>query len=175
MASPHSWINEMPVLWEEDGKPVWIDSDTGTFVLCYVLCACWIGGTIGVDGSWIGGKKAIGCRPLGQSSKAAKCHKFTVTGITSGNRDYRGRKISCVLANRNLNLLGGCCLENQVNHKWLWEQLNCDLMFRPCQHTQTLDKLLVVNKTTCSVKKHRDRKITDLSAFYYSLQMCSQW
>lgn len=31
--------------------PVQIDSDTGTFVLCCVLCACWIGGTIGVDGS----------------------------------------------------------------------------------------------------------------------------
>lgn len=31
--------------------PVWIDSDTGTFVLCSVLCACWIGGRIEVDGS----------------------------------------------------------------------------------------------------------------------------
>lgn len=31
--------------------PVWIDSDTGTFVLCAVLFACWIGGRIGVDGS----------------------------------------------------------------------------------------------------------------------------
>lgn len=104
MASPHSWINEMPVLWEEDGMPVWIDSDTGTFVLCCVLCACWIGGRIGVDGSWIGGRKAIDCRPLGQSLKAAKCHKFTVTFITRGNRDYGGREISRVLANKNLDL-----------------------------------------------------------------------
>lgn len=67
-----------------------------------VLCAWWIGGRIGVDGSWIGGKKAIGCRPLGQSLKAAKCHRFTVAGIARGNRDYRGREISRVLANRNL-------------------------------------------------------------------------
>lgn len=103
MASPHSWINEMPVLWGEDGMPVWIDSDAGTFVLCRVLCACWIGVRIGVDGSWIGGRKAIDCRPLGQSLKAAKCHKFTVTFITAGNRDYRGRGISGVLANKNLD------------------------------------------------------------------------
>lgn len=103
MASPHSWINEMPVLWGEDGMPVWIDSDAGTFVLCRVLCACWIGVRIGVDGSWIGGRKAIDCRPLGQSLKAAKCHKFTVTFITAGNRDYWGRGISRVLANKNLD------------------------------------------------------------------------
>lgn len=103
-ASAHSWINEMPVLWDEDGRPVWIDSDTGTFVLCAVLCACWIGGRIGVDGSRIGGKEATGCRPLGQSLKAAKCHKFRTTFITRGSRDYRGWEISCVLANKNLDL-----------------------------------------------------------------------
>lgn len=62
----------MPGLWEEDGMPVWIDSDSGTFVLCWVLCACWIGGRIGVDGSWIGGKEAVGCGPFGQSLKAAE-------------------------------------------------------------------------------------------------------
>lgn len=84
--------------------PVWIDSDTGTFVLCAVLCACWIGGRIGVDRSRIGGKKAIGCRPLGQSLKAVKCHKFRLTFITRGNRDYRGWEISCVLANKNLDV-----------------------------------------------------------------------
>lgn len=83
--------------------PVWIDSDTGTFVLRAVLCACWIGGRIGVDGSRIGGKKAIGCGPLGQSLKAAKCHKFRLTFITRGNRDYGGWEISCVLANKNLD------------------------------------------------------------------------
>lgn len=110
------------------------------------------------EGHWL--------QTIGPIIKGSEMHKFTVTGITSGNRDYRGQEISCVLANRNLNLLGGCCLENQVNHKWLWEQQNCDLMFRPCQHTQTLDKLLVVNKTTCSVKRHRDRKIKDLSAAF---------
>ena len=104
--SSHSWINEMPVLWEEDGMPVLIDSDTRTFVLCCVLCAWWIGGRIGVDGSWIGGKKAVGCRPSGQSLKAAKCHKFTVAGITRRNRDYRGREINRVLDNRNLDLQG---------------------------------------------------------------------
>ena len=38
------------------------------FCVC-VLRACWIGGRIGVDGSRIGGKKAIGWRPLGQSLK----------------------------------------------------------------------------------------------------------
>lgn len=84
--------------------PVWIDSDTGTFVLCAALCACWIGGRIGVDGSRIGGKKAIGCRPPGQSLKAAKCHKFRPTFITGGSRDYGGWEISCVLANKNLDL-----------------------------------------------------------------------
>lgn len=31
--------------------PVQIDSDAGTFVLRRVLCACWIGVRIGVDGS----------------------------------------------------------------------------------------------------------------------------
>lgn len=170
MASPHSWINEMPVLWEEDGKPVWIDSDTRTFVLRCVLCACWIGGRIGVDGSWIGGKKAIGCRPLGQSLKAAKCHKFTVTGITSGNRDYRGRGISRVLADRNLDLFGDVVRENQVNHmEWLWEQPNCDLMFK---RTETSDKLLAVNKNTCSVKSHtRQEDYTFIS----SIVLLSQW
>lgn len=35
---PHFRTNEMPVLWEEDGMPVCIDSDTRTFVLCCVVC-----------------------------------------------------------------------------------------------------------------------------------------
>ena len=64
-----------------------------------VLRACWIGGRIGVDGSRIGGKKAIGWRPLGQSLKPVKCHGFTVTGIARGNWDYERQEITCVLAN----------------------------------------------------------------------------
>lgn len=83
---------------------VWIDSDTGAFVLHAVLCACWIGARIGVDGSRIGGAKAIGCGALGQSLKAAKCHKFRPTFISRGSRDYRGWEISRVLANKNLDL-----------------------------------------------------------------------
>lgn len=140
--SSHSWINEMPVLWEEDGMPVWIDTDTGTFVLHRVLCACWIGGRIGVDGSWIGGRKAIGCRPMGQSLKAAKCHKFAVTGITRGNRDYRGRGISCVLANRNLDLQRDVSSHSFV----VISGTTKSATWSSPEHTQTLDKLLFVNK-----------------------------
>lgn len=107
-------------------------------LFCAVLCACWIGGRIGVDGSWIGGKKAIGYRPLGQSLKAAKCHEFTVTGITRGNQDYRGREISCVLANRNLDLPGRIS-----NHSCVvvLESANCDLLFISLKHIETVDEL----------------------------------
>lgn len=110
-------------------------------LFCAVLCACWIGGRIGVDGSWIGGKKAIGYRPLGQSLKAAKCHEFTVTGITRGNQDYRGWEISCVLANRNLDLPGRIS-----NHSCVvvLESANCDLLFISLKHIETVDELSAV-------------------------------
>lgn len=83
-------------------------------LFCALCCVCWIGGRIGVDGSRIGGEKAIGCRPLGQSLKAVKCHKFRPTFIIRGSRDYSGWEISCVLANKNLDLREAVVRKSQV-------------------------------------------------------------